>query len=312
MTVWDIEVGQKVTRQEVMDAYGATIQGGIQASRKTPNIMLYTDLSLAEKHGYTFDGWSVAEDSVFYYSGQGPHGDQSFSSGNKAILNHKDDGRALRVFELAERQSKGGNLHEYLGEFELDSDEPYRWEQTPDTDGELRKIIVFKLRLNGERRRAVKVFSAGLVDVEANVTHEFEVTPSLTSTAVRREAELMTLLEDRLSEQGHVVKRWKIRPEGSHSNLFTDTYDETEGVLWKLKASADRASVRMAIGQLADYLRYLPEETKSGIVLPNEPAKDLVDLIHSQNHRLLVISEGEVLEFEIETSDPSTGQLRLL
>ena len=62
MTVWDIEVGQKVTRQEVMDAYGATIQGGIQASRKTPNIMLYTDLSLAEKHGYTFDGWSPTED----------------------------------------------------------------------------------------------------------------------------------------------------------------------------------------------------------------------------------------------------------
>ena len=72
MTVWDIEVGEKVTRQEIMDAYGATIQGGIQASRKTPNIMLYTDLSLAEKHGYTFDGWSPTEDGVFYYSGQGP------------------------------------------------------------------------------------------------------------------------------------------------------------------------------------------------------------------------------------------------
>lgn len=72
MVVWNIEVGQKVTRQEVMDAYGETIQGGIQASRKTPNIMLYTDLTLAEKHGYTFDGWSPTEDGVFYYSGQGP------------------------------------------------------------------------------------------------------------------------------------------------------------------------------------------------------------------------------------------------
>lgn len=294
MTVWDIEVGQKVTRQEVMDAYGATIKGGIQASRKTPNIMLYTDLSLAEKHGYTFDGWSMAEDNVFYYSGQVPHGDQSFSSGNKAIQNHKEDGRALRVFELAERQSKGGNLHEYLGEFELDSDEPYRWEETPDTDGELRKIIVFKLRLVGESRLAVKVFSAGLVDVEDNVTHEYEVTPSLTTTAVRREAELMTLLEDHLAEQGHVVKRWKIRPEGSHASLFTDTYDETEGVLWEAKANADRASIRMAIGQLIDYLRYLPSGTTAGIVLPDEPAMDLINLIHSQKLKLLV-KEGEVL-----------------
>lgn len=309
---WDIEVGQKVTRQEVMDAYGGTIQGGIQPSRKTPNIMLYTDLTKAEKHGYTFDGWSSAEDDVFYYSGQGLLGDQSFRSGNKTIRDHKADGRALRLFELAERRARGGDLHTYLGEFELDEREPYRIEQALDEEENSRQLIVFKLRLAGEGPRAVKVSNAALVDTEANVADEYQITPSLNETAMRREAKLMALLEQTLTEQGHVTKRWKITPEGSSATLYTDTYDETEGVLWELKASADRASVRMAIGQLADYLRYLPEETKSGIVLPNEPAKDVVDLIHSQNHRLLVVSEGEVLELEIETSDPSTGQLRLL
>lgn len=254
--------------------------------------MLYTDLTKAEKHGYTFDGWSSAEDDVFYYSGQGLLGDQSFRSGNKTIRDHKADGRALRLFELAERRARGGDLHTYLGEFELDEREPYRIEQALDEEENSRQLIVFKLRLAGEGPRAVKVSNAALVDTEANVADEYQITPSLNETAMRREAKLMALLEQTLTEQGHVTKRWKIRPEGSSSSLFTDTYDETEGILWEVKAKSDRASIRMAIGQLADYLRYLPEGLEAGIVLPENPSQDLVRLVHLQGLRLVVEEDG--------------------
>lgn len=78
--------------------------------------------------------------------------------------------------------------------------------------------------------------------------------------------------------------------------MLTDTYDATEEVLWEVKADASRESVRMAIGQLADYLRYLTPGLSSGIVLPTSPYADLVELIQESGHRLLVPRESEFTE----------------
>ncbi|MFI7145104.1 hypothetical protein ACIBO2_09330 [Nonomuraea sp. NPDC050022] len=40
--------------------------------------------------------------------------------------------------------------------------------------------------------------------------------------------------------------------------------------------------MRMAIGQLADYGRFLPDATRA-ILLPSEPRQDLIELAHRQD-----------------------------
>jgi hypothetical protein len=90
------------------------------------------------EHGY-LDEW--APDGTFHYTGRGQRGDQTLTGGNRAILNHAADGRALRVF-----QGSGGEV-QYVGQFVLDEHDPYDWRTAPSTaSGPPRKVVRFHLR----------------------------------------------------------------------------------------------------------------------------------------------------------------------
>jgi len=69
----------------------------MEPSAKTPNVFIYSDPSRGMAHGYTFDGWAP-DGEVFLYTGEGPVGDQLMRDGNKALLDHKKDGKAVRLF----------------------------------------------------------------------------------------------------------------------------------------------------------------------------------------------------------------------
>jgi len=70
--------------------------------------------------------------------------------------------------------------------------------------------------------------------------------------------------------------------------LFTDLYDTTTGTLIEAKGSVRRESIRMAIGQLADYRRHVGNGLNGlAVLLPSEPRPDLLDLLGSQ--RITVI-----------------------
>ena len=66
-----------------------------------------------------------------------------------------------------------------------------------------------------------------------------------------------------LEAAGHQVARRRITPAGQLVPLFTDVYDITAGELYEAKGTARRDDVRMAIGQLFDYRRRLPEGTEA-------------------------------------------------
>jgi hypothetical protein len=70
-TSWEIAVGETVTRRELQQRYGGAPYGGIEPSRSTPNVLLFTDPATGERHGY-FDGW--ADDGCFHYTGEGQRG----------------------------------------------------------------------------------------------------------------------------------------------------------------------------------------------------------------------------------------------
>jgi predicted RNA-binding protein with PUA-like domain len=134
---WTLRPGDRIRRTELHARYGGSGQSGISPSRTTPNVLVFTDPRSGERHGY-FDRW--APDDSFHYTGEGQRGDQTMTKGNLAILNHRADGRALRVF-----QGATGTV-QYVGQFVLDDLEPYTVATAPSTnDGPPRTVFRFHL-----------------------------------------------------------------------------------------------------------------------------------------------------------------------
>ncbi|MFI7304430.1 hypothetical protein ACIBM8_14580 [Micromonospora aurantiaca] len=285
----DLKPGTIMTRQERRDRWGGSIQGGILPSGSTPNVFVYSDPAEGRKWGYDFDGWST-DGSVFFYTGEGAEGDQTFAYWkNQAVLAHKDDGRSLHLFVAASGRRQGGKLHRYVGEFEVDSPKSH-----VRADDELRErsVIVFRLRPLGAVDRAESDASgfpdveqaaeSAVVPTESAATDSFVRQPSGGGLALRREAGLSRRYEKHLLDQGHSVGRCRIRPPGEIAYLFTDLYDSTTNELYEAKAVSTRDSVRSAVGQLLDYRRHIEaKDARLSVLLPVRPANDLVNLIHS-------------------------------
>jgi hypothetical protein len=61
--------------------------------------------------------------------------------------------------------------------------------------------------------------------------------------------------------------------------MYTDLHDVTTNRLYEAKSAVDRATIRLAVGQLLDYLRFL-SDTAGFLLLPSEPSEDLAEFIH--------------------------------
>ena len=304
---WLIPLGELTTRTEVAREYGGARYGGIQPSRSTPNILIYTDPSQGEQHGYVFDGWDLDESDI-YYSGEGQTGDQSITKGNKAIASHVADGRTLRVFEVASGDRPGGKLQRYVGEFEVDSRDPYRfeWVNDPSDQRGRRRIVVFRLRALSSGARGVSRADATtsqrsgprLVAPESNLVDSYDVAPATGDVARRREAELMRHFEASLIEQGHEVARIRIPIPGTSASMVTDTFVSTTRTLWEVKYSAEQQAASVGIGTACG----LPQVHRvSGVSrlrlgLPSDPGEDLRDLIYSAGHSLVLATEHGFVE----------------
>jgi hypothetical protein len=206
-------------------------------------------------------------------------------SGNAAILNHAEDGRALRVFMGAR------GFVTYEDEFELDSDEPWYETDAPETgNGPVRKVIVFRLRAKTiepkpSRSRLDGALNGTVAEVpiERQWTEKVFIAPSHEEReAERNEQKLVSALEAHLKTKGHDVFRLKILPEGEAKPIFCDLRDATANSLVGAKGSVTREAIRMAIGQLADYRRFVGEDTTAAVLVPERPRTDLLALLESQ------------------------------
>jgi 5-methylcytosine-specific restriction protein A len=129
------QVGKVYDRwSEINGPYGGSRQSGISASKKTSAIFLFTG-STGEKYGYEdkFDA-----DGVFHYAGEGQLGDMSLTRGNRAIVDHASDGRALHLFTSLGH----GKGQKYVGDFVYAN---HAISNGVDREGKQRKIIVFHL-----------------------------------------------------------------------------------------------------------------------------------------------------------------------
>jgi len=298
--------GDVRTRAELKELFGGGTQGGICPSRTTANVLVFTDPSVGEAQGY-HDGWLAEEDEygpVFEYTGHG-QGDQTFEglhgTGNRAILQHVDEGRALRLFKAVGKvPGTGTKLQRYLGRFELDNIQPYVVREAPNDKGIMRRVIVFRLRPieeEFERRDddaippapktqatsvAADVTTSAIVEPEINKKTKSSRSAAPKTVAERREAELADRFLAFMGARGRKLRRFQIKVKGLTSTLLTDLYDEQAHVLYELKGTSTREAVRMAIGQLLDYSRHVqPAAPQLAVLLPEAPHDDLRALLES-------------------------------
>ena len=100
---WPLRPGDRIRRKDLHDLISDQAgtgsgqrQGGISTPQASPNVLLFTDPRVGEAHGY-YDGWG--ENGYFHYTGEGQRGDQTMTAGNRAILEHLDRLRNLRLIE---------------------------------------------------------------------------------------------------------------------------------------------------------------------------------------------------------------------
>lgn len=288
---WDIKVGEVVKRTEIHSRYGGGGMGGIEPSAKTPNIFIFTSDS-GTSFGYNFD--EELEDGSFLYTGDGQIGDQDPTvGGNKAIIEHRKKGRALRLFESAEKKT----FVRYIGEFELADAEP-EIRRAPDAKGEERDVLVFHLIPVGQTkkltRKAKEVQTASVTwqNPERNTgdSHTRQIDAS-TTIATRQEAQLQNRYIEFLRSNGSEVGTYTISIPESNAPLRVDLVDRTNRRIIEVKAGTTRGYVREAIGQVLEYVfqlkRIKNEDWDPVILLPGKPSEDLVSFISSLGIRLV-------------------------
>ncbi|GAA2124719.1 hypothetical protein GCM10009843_21670 [Nocardioides bigeumensis] len=341
---WMYAPGDIALRADIHATYGGSTYGGIEPSRTSPNVFIYTDPKQGAQNGYDYDEWDHDDPNVFYYTGEGRLGNQTMRAGNAAILDHEAAGRAIRLFKAVDEPARpGGKRQRYVGEFRLDAAAPYRMRPAPDAAGNLRQVIVFRLVSREARKRPAPLAQAtkgaqvlradsktkvgtiqpgdeapdpgaevhaasfagdaevNQVPSEQNLVSEYELAPTVGRVAQRHEAALVTQFEAWLRIQGGEPHRLRIRIPGERHELITDTYDPTAHVLYEAKAKSDRATVRLAVGQLLDYLRFVPKASGS-VLLPEEPSGDVKLLIQSVGFGLVYRNLGSwVVEAAVRT-----------
>ncbi|GEM_PF-3882618 len=111
-----------------------------------------------------------------------------------------------------------------------------------------------------------------------------EIEHLISEALVFAECELCGRFERHLRDHGRTVRRYRIRLPGA-SYIESDLADVTADVLYEAKGSADRMSVRLALGQVLDYEFHVKvehnPEIRPAILLPNHPGKDLVELLEA-------------------------------
>ena len=120
--------------------------------------------------------------------------------------------------------------------------------------------------------------SPSYAPVEEHITELASFSQDATDRAARRiESALVQQFARYLRQKGHQPSRVDITID--RELVRADLYDRTEGVLYEAKASPDRRKIRMAIGQLLDYRRFVTPQPQLRVLVPEPPSHDLRRLL---------------------------------
>ncbi len=135
---WPVRRGQTLERSQLHLLVGGSHQWGITSCRNGTAMLVFANPGRAHKYGY--DKWEGQRRSgVYDYTGQGLAGDQTVDRGsNRKLLLSQVDFIPIHLFEAA------GTTVTYKGRYRL-AEAPFRVENAPDINMDIRKVIVFSL-----------------------------------------------------------------------------------------------------------------------------------------------------------------------
>jgi 5-methylcytosine-specific restriction protein A len=326
-TTVDLVPGLVTTRDEIAAAYGCGTFQGIEPAAEAGKVFVYSDPSAGEEYGYTFDG--RAEDDEFgplyLYTGAGANGDQKPSGRNGSLLTAADKGREIHLFVAHGKVPGSGAMQQrYIGQMVLDPIKPYDVRRGPGKDHKMRDVLVFRFRpapgttpawTEADRLPAAPASDYEITEPEIDVP-EPVVLPAQSGAKVkdteqhstaettadipagqrkvlRREGELVKAFVEHLTAAGHKTHSFQITVKGEPGALTPDLYDATDHALYEAKGLTSRVNVRMAIGQLADYRRHIPNRDglRVAVLLPSEPTADVQDLLAEEGVALVYRTE---------------------
>jgi hypothetical protein len=297
---WDLELGEVDSRTAIQARYGGSNSRGISAPAAggdQKDVMLWWDPQRGREFGYD-DGWT-SDGSTFFFSGTGVEGDQQFGAPlqeNGRVRDHVANGDRIRLLKYL-----GKNRVRYVAELRL-----VQWHvrDGEDRKGNLRKLIQFQfvpvgpaVQEPGDLERPplreapapaplepppAEPGEAALERLHSKEFRRHLMTQQLVCR--RREAELVHAFAQWLSVTfGRNVTGYEIPYGVEGRNLRADAYlpprEDAGGILFEAKSSAAREHVRLAIGQLLDYRRYIETEPKLAVLTPTPVPSDMLELL---------------------------------
>ena len=306
MSEFPLQPGARVTRSELNEQFGGGIQGGMLTPANKPLIFLFSDTESGKRFGYDTDGWKDETRTRYLYTGEGAVGHQYVDRRkNKALLDSIHTGKEVHLFIAVGRvQGRHAKVHEYLGRFEVDPDDPWQPVTTLDQNQEPRTAVLFNLdRVDIDSSQSVpagpvvhqpdRTPRCTLIEGEAANTLVSERKAVDPVTVERRERRFEDRLIAWLQQEGFPTGRLRLNIGGELGPLFTDTWISTTGTLIEAKADATRNDIRMAVSQLLDYRRHIdPPPQKCVVVVPILPSEDLRAFVTACGLNLAVFDDS--------------------
>jgi hypothetical protein len=143
--------------------------------------------------------------------------------------------------------------------------------------------------LNSETEAPADILSAfgptTVVQIPVEDQHKEKITVKSSAEnreATRVEGALVQRLKTYVEGRQMTAVRHSICPAGEVNALLTDMFIPERNLLVEAKGNTDRVSFRMALGQLADYRRFL-DNPRCAILLPRKPRPDLLQLAERES-----------------------------
>jgi hypothetical protein len=295
--------GETFLRGEMHERVGGSFRHGMTSCSAGTEFLLFHDKKKSVKFGYhVWEG--LQADGKFHYTGQGTLGDQSLTKSNLALIRASEIGNAIHLIESVD------GVCTYLGEFLLD-DPNFFMEEAPDSLQEgLRKVFVFRLipKTFLQDLLANDSFASKMTGVSRpweppnfSDLHRDQLRNSATSI-LRSEFKLQHEFGLFLLSHGHTVLSYDFEFPEASGTLKPDFWIEDLKMIVEAKASTSREHVRLAIGQVLDYVHLAAQlgfEMKPAILLPGLPPGDLVDLLKDLGIELIYKTDA-TFNFPIE------------
>ncbi|MEV6909467.1 hypothetical protein [Amycolatopsis sp. NPDC051071] len=264
--------GTHLPRREIHQRFGGRPQSGISPSSRARVVMFFAVTDSPVGAGF-FGG--LGDDGYLHYFGEGQSGDQQFTQGNKAVLNHQQDGRSLEGFV------SGPTGTTYLGEFILA--DYYRVDAPDPTNPHLqRQVIVFRLKPLGDLPVSLPMAPYALAQAPrieaAPLIPHTERNQNLRRSSRAEKNELADRYTQHLQRIGHKTSMLSFLPSEEAQPFSPSLWDDTARELVEIKAQVTRDQIRSAIGSLLDCARFV-DAAALVLLVPTRPRPDLLALL---------------------------------